>query len=142
MKNQKNYCEKNTNTEIIATQSLKDFIEARNECDGGIFLDNDNADFVAKVLGMYLKFLLAGDNKMACVAALVGEKLNKEFQAKYEIFPGEKHIYCLKITRQGLKAKTSYNGWELRNDLLGQLLTGKVTNPTPKGGGLGNRKVL
>ena len=125
MENQNNYCEKNTNTEIIATQSLKDFIEARYECDGGVFLDNDNADFVAKVLGMYLEFLLAGDNKMACVAALVGKKLNKEFEAKYEIFPGRIHTYCLKITRQGLKAKTSYNAWELRNDLLGQLLTGK-----------------
>ena len=125
MENQNNYCEKNTNTEIIATQSLKGFIEARDECDGGVFLDNDNADFVAKVLGMYLNFLQAGDNKMACVATLVGTKLNKEFQAKYEIFPGRIHTYCLKITRQGLKAKTSYNAWELRNDLLGQLLTGK-----------------
>ena len=127
MVNKKKICEKNTNVEIMATQSLKDFIESRNDGDDGIFLDNDNADFVTDVLGRYLKFLQAGNNKMACVAALVGKKLNKEFQAKYEIFPsGEAYIYCLKITRQGLKAKTRYNAWERRNDLLGQLLEGKA----------------
>ncbi len=49
--------------EIKAAQSLKEYIDSRAEFDNGIYLDDDNADFVSKVLGFYIKHL-DDENKM------------------------------------------------------------------------------
>lgn len=64
------------------------------------------------------------ENKMAEVAKLFNKKLSEEFDLKIE-YQWHKHgIVKAKFTPLGLKVKTIYNAWELRNNYLTELLTG------------------
>jgi len=61
---------------------------------------------------------------MAEVAKLFNKKLSEEFDLKIE-YQWHKHgIVKAKFTPLGLKVKTIYNAWELRNNYLTELLTG------------------
>ena len=66
-------------------------------------------------------------NKMEQVAKLFGKELNEEFNAKIKCWNGKSGEIRAKFTSLGLKVKTRYNAWELRNnDYLADLLTGKA----------------
>ena len=66
------------------------------------------------------------ENKMEAVAQLFGKKLGEEFTAKIKCWNGRSGEIRAKFTPLGLKVKTIYNAWELRNDCLPDLLTGEA----------------
>ena len=69
----------NKDINLIAIKSLIECIDNRDIAEGGIFLDDDNAEFVADILRYHYKSLTL-KNKMAGVAQLFGKKLNEEFE--------------------------------------------------------------
>lgn len=68
---------------LIAIKSLIECIDNRDIAEGGIFLDDDNAEFVADILRYHYKSLTT-ENKMAEVAKLFGKKLGEEFTVEHD----------------------------------------------------------
>lgn len=66
----------NKDINLIAIKSLIECIDNRDIADGGIFLDDDNAEFVADILRYHYKSLTS-KNKMAEVAALFKKTLGE-----------------------------------------------------------------
>ena len=66
------------------------------------------------------------NNKMAEVAKLFNKNLSEEFNLKIEYQWQKYGIVKAKFTPLGLKVKTIYNAWELRNKYLTELLTGQA----------------
>jgi hypothetical protein len=109
---------------LIAIKSLIDCIDNRDIADGGIFLDDDNAEFVADILRYHYKSLTT-ENKMEALAKLFGKKLGEVFIMKWENVE-----YMCEFTLRGLRCvpsikndiKYSYSS----NDWLFLLLIGQA----------------
>lgn len=111
---------------LIAIKSLIECIDNRDIAEGGIFLDDDNAEFVADILRYHYK-LLTSKNKMGEVAKIFGKELGKEFIVNDEY---RKKMIC-KITERGLFFyHDSYEAWWQDSGLLSELITGEavITN--------------
>jgi len=113
--------EENKDINLIAIKSLIECIDNRDIAEGGIFLDDDNAEFVADILRYHYK-LLTTENKMEAVARFFGKKLGEEFNVKYQI---SKYKWCIEyhlaFTEKGL---THYG--KSKDVILRQLLTGQA----------------
>jgi len=112
----------NKDIKLIAIKSLIECIDNRDIAEGGIFLDDDNAEFVADILRYHYK-LLTLKNKMAEVAKMFGKKLDEEFIVNDEY---RKKMIC-KITERGLFFYYgAYEAWWQDSGLLSELLIGKA----------------
>lgn len=90
----------NKNVNLIAIKSLIEYIDNRDIAEGGVVLDDDNAEFVADILRYHYE-LLASKNKMEAVAQLFGKKLCEEFTVSVP-----RHYEY-----GGLKDKVIVKGW-------------------------------
>jgi hypothetical protein len=117
---------------LIAIKSLIECIDNRDIAEGGIFLDDDNAEFVADILRYRYKTLTT-ENKMEALAQLFGKKLGELFRMKWENEQGTIEYMC-EFTTRGLRcypsAKNNIKYTYSNNDWLFLLLIGEavITN--------------
>ena len=109
---------------LIAIKSLIECIDNRDIAEGGIFLDDDNAEFVADILRYHYKSLTT-KNKMGEVAKMFGKELGEEFEVR-----AFSYIIKTKFTEFGLEEHFFTSEWLLNGELLQMLLTGEavITN--------------
>ena len=104
---------------LIAIKSLIDCIDNRDIAEGGIFLDDDNAEFVADILRYHYKSLTTR-NKMEAVAAMFGKKLGEEFTVR-----GGSGEYKTYFAKDGFMIKVDNDLWYASSSLV-ELLTGEA----------------
>ena len=106
---------------LIAIKSLIECIDNRDIAEGGIFLDDDNAEFVADILRYHYESLTT-ENRMEAVAKLFGKKLGEEFTVE-DKYKAEWHC---KFTKNGVmyQDRITFN-WHIIGGMLQSLVTGK-----------------
>lgn len=111
---------------LIAIKSLIEYIDNRDIAEGGVFLDDDNAEFVADILRYHYK-TLTSENKMEQVAAMFGKELGEEFTVKHMSIINMSIINKVKLTDDGLEVYDSFlDNWIISSDLLEGVLTGQL----------------
>jgi hypothetical protein len=115
----------NKDINLIAIKSLIECIDNRDIAEGGIFLDDDNAEFVADILRYHYKSLTS-KNKMGEVAKIFEKKLGEEFKIIHMSVTN-----TVKFTADGLEMYYGLSKkWIISSGLLEALLTGEavITN--------------
>ena len=106
---------------LIAIESLIECIDNRDIAEGGIFLDDDNAEFVADILRYHYKSLTS-KNKMEEVAKMFGKRLGEHFCVNCC-----NTKFLLKFTSDGLWVfDNSWGHWNGEDGMLEALLTGQA----------------
>lgn len=106
---------------LIAIKSLIECIDNRDIAEGGIFLDDDNAEFVADILRYHYKSLTS-KNKMEEVAKMFGKRLGEHFCVNCC-----NTNFLLKFTSDGLWVfDNSWGHWNGEDGMLEALLTGQA----------------
>lgn len=106
---------------LIAIKSLIECIDNRDIAEGGIFLDDDNAEFVADILRYRYKTLTT-ENKMEALAQLFGKQLGEHFCVSCCNI-----MFLLKFTLDGLWVfDDSWGYWNGEDGMLEALLRGEA----------------